>query len=63
MSLITFFCEEDGMKRTEITGELGLERILAVTRGGARAIITGASTGSELTVLASKRNSEDCREN
>lgn len=51
------------MKRTEITGELGLERILAVTRGGARAIITGASAGSELTVLASKRNSEDCREN
>lgn len=48
-TLITFFCEDDGMKRTEIMDELGLGRVLAVAWGGASTIIAGASSGSELT--------------
>lgn len=44
-----FFCEEYEMKCTGIMYELGLERALAVVRGGAGTTTAGASAGSELT--------------
>lgn len=49
MTLITFFCEKDEVKCTEIMDELGLKRVFAVARGSASAIIAGARAGSELT--------------
>lgn len=37
------------MKYTEIMDELGLQKALAVARGGASTTAAGASAGSELT--------------
>lgn len=38
------------MKLTEIMDELGLQKALAVVRGGASTATAGASAGSELTI-------------